>query len=181
MNIEELEGKEVTILNTQSTFVNIQTGTTILKVNFKGKVEFHLIKNTSGTLLLSHKSPLLIDHNEPWIEVFINSRPSDPDLLLSNIKSTIDAKTEGKRNWQNYVTKDSNFRFENFLRNIKEGNGLLLYAPVSIAKEVELVCKSHGVLTKSFNYSEETDSKKLLSIGINYVIAKDFVISPGSA
>ena len=105
-----------------------------VKVNFRGKEEFKLTKQTSGSFQLSENSPLLIDYNEPSSEIFINSKPSNPEHLMAKIKSVIDAKTEGSRNWLSYVTKDCNFSFDNFQRNIRQGNGLLMQAPLSIAR-----------------------------------------------
>ena len=176
MNIEELNGLDVTILNYQTTYVYIQALNKNLRVNFTGKEEFKLAKETSGTSQLSENSPLLLDYNEPWSEIFINSKPLNPEHLMANIKTVIDTKTEGNRNWLSYVTKDCNFSFENFHRNIQEGNGLLMQAPISIANEIELLCNAVGVRTKSFTSRIEIIPKKILTIGANYVIAKEFII-----
>ena len=134
MNIEELNGLEVTILNYQTTYILIQANHKKVKVNFRGKEEFKLAKQTSGSFQLFENSPLLIDYNEPWSEIFINSRPIDPENLMAKIKSVIDAKTEGSRNWLSYVTKDCNFSFDNFQRNIQEGNWAFDASPTFYCK-----------------------------------------------
>jgi hypothetical protein len=174
MNIEELNGLEVRIFGYQTTYVLIQSPKGEVRINFIGKEEFKLSKETGGTFRLLEKSPLLVDYNEPMTEVFINSKPSDPNFLLARIKTIIDAKTEGSRNWLRYVTKNSTFRFENFQRNVREGNGFLLEAPISIAKEIELFCSEAGVQTKSFSSNREIVPRKIITIGGDFVIAKEF-------
>lgn len=116
MNIEELNGLEVTILDFQTTYIHIQAVNEYLKVNFRGKEEFKLAKQTRGTFKLSENNPLLLDYNEPWSDIFINSKPPYPEHLMKKIKSVIHIKTEGSRNLLSYVTKDCNFSFENFHR-----------------------------------------------------------------
>ena len=178
MNIQELVGLDVTLLKFQTTYLLIQAPQKQIKVNLIGKEEFHLSKQTSGNFQVLDNSPLLLDYNEPMAEMYINSKPQDPDLLMFKIKSIIETITEGRRNWLRYITiKNINFGLENFQKNVRSGSGFLLNAPLSIARGIELMCSEIGVKTKSFISTLEIVPKKILTIGPNYVIAKEFRIS----
>ncbi len=61
-----------------------------------------------------------------------------------------------------------------FLRNVRDGSGILFVAPFSITEKLIEVCTKHHVAIKTFGNDLEKFNFKLIFIADNYVIAKDF-------
>jgi hypothetical protein len=168
MNFDELNGLDAIIIRSQTTYVIIRIGELQIRLNFKGKVEFHLAKNTGGTIILHNDHPLLLDYIEPWSDTYINTKPSNPECLLTDIKEAIYEVTEGWRNWTRYIYEHA------IKRNIIEGNGLLMKAPRSVTKAVVKCCERQAVATYNSEGTYQPSPKKLLFIGKNYIIAEVF-------
>jgi hypothetical protein len=177
VEIENLANRNVEIENYQSTFIVLNVDNQMLRFDFIKKVEFNLNKGTTGKLKYFENHPLLIDYNENFIETFINSKPENVDLFIDDIKSAIDSKTLGWRNWKDYFLERGFFSFENFVKNIKEGSGKLLKAPFSITQNVIKVCDKHNVKTKSFENVLKKNNYILILIENDYVIAKEFKLN----
>jgi len=178
VNIFDLQNEPVLIENYQSTFLILKHEHKIYRFDLIDKKEFSLKKGTSGQLSYFHEHPLLIDHNENVIMTYINSKPIFLESFVEDIKSAIDKICHGWRDWTNYVTdKRINFSYETFIENVNSGSGRLLEAPYSITQDVIDVCKKHNVATKTFNNELQKYDYKLVTIGNNFVIAKEFRFS----
>jgi hypothetical protein len=174
MVIEELNGLIAILQNYQSTYLLLELGTQLMRVDFFRKKEFSLLKGTNGTIHVSGNHPLLFDYNQTWATTYINSKAALPDLLELQIKKAIDDFTESRRSWLNYLPKGYLMPTEILRRNLREGNGLLLDAPISIAQEVTRICDEHEVQTKTFVTEVNPTPHKVFLLGDSYVIAEDF-------
>jgi hypothetical protein len=178
MDISEITNQIGEIENYQATFMTIKAGGQSIRIDFNDKRQFKLSKGTAGQIKYFEVHPLLLDYNEKFATIYINSKANDVEKVTNDIKDAIDSVTLGFRNWVTYVTdKRINFTLDTFLDNLKEGRGKLLEAPMSITNEVEAVCAKYGIATKYFEVNIEPFSYKLITIDINYVIAKEFKIS----
>ena len=173
----DIIGKTVIVDSFQTTYINLAVNGKIIRFDFINKKEFKLKAKNQGVFTLHETHPLLLDYNEQWVSAYVNSKASDVERLIFDIHSAIDGITDGWRNWTTYITNtDINFNLENFQRNLKEGNGKLFEAPLSIANAIMKTCESHNILTKSFEMEILPEANKLMMIGNDYVIAKDFKI-----
>jgi len=177
MQIETLSNRNVKVEDYQSTFIVLNVDGELLRFDFKKKVEFRLNKGTVGKLKYFENHPLLIDYNENFVETFINSKPENSEKFTEEIKNAIDEKTLGWRNWKDYVVDGSFFQYENFVKNINDGNGRLLKAPYLITQSLIQVCEKHNVKIKSFGSELKTENYKLIIIENDFVIAKEFQIN----
>ncbi|MGI4863844.1 MAG: hypothetical protein ACRYFZ_07960 [Janthinobacterium lividum] len=174
-----------TITLTQTTYLNLSVDRGNFRVDFVGKVEFRLKRNQGGKLAYYTQHPLLMEHEEPRIRLYINSRPADPQALFTDIAQGIARVSQNCRALPHYLFGWNLVGAVALAQqNIEEGSGVLLdFAPVSIVKEVIAACEKHGVTT-SFLGSLELDASPLrkkfsvLFIGACYVIAQQFLVRP---
>lgn len=118
---------------------------------FAPSKEWRLKPGALGTLAHYTTHPLLLDHNEPAVRLFLTSRPQDPAALLAAIGQCLGALSQGWRDLPHCLFRWNRFRaLEAVQQNLREGSGVLLpyYAPASIAKAVIESCQQQGVTTK---------------------------------
>lgn len=167
-----------TITFIQATYVELATAGGMYRLDFINKAEFRWRKGTGGALAHYTTHPLLSNHNEPLLTLYINSKPADPAALLQAIEQRLRQLAQGWREWDSYllhgkITGD----------NVRKGLGTLLRsAPLSLAREVITICEQHGVATRYFEPTEDLTPVarpfSVLFIGANYVVAQDFRIRP---
>gem|GEM_PF-6174005 len=81
-----------------------------------------------GTLAHYTTHPLLLDHNEPAVRLFLTSRPQDPAALLAAIGQCLGALSQGWRDLPHCLFRWNRFRaLEAVQQNLREGSGVLLY------------------------------------------------------
>ncbi len=175
MNISDIQNKTVQVYNYQATFLTLKIDDQLFRFDLIDKKEFHLKKGTLGQFSIYETHPLLIDYNENIVTTYINSKPDNFDNFVADFENAINEITEGWRNWTNYVSdRNINFTIDTFLSNVKSGTGILMEAPFSITQKAIKVCDKHNVATKTFGNELKQDNFKLIFIGDNYVIAKEF-------
>ena len=175
MNISDIQNKTVQVDNYQATFLTLKIDDQLFRFDLIDKKEFHLKKGTLGQFSIYETHPLLIDYNENIVTTYINSNPDNFENFVTDFENAINEITEGWRNWTNYVSdRNINFTVDTFLSNVKSGTGKLMEAPFSITQKAIKVCDKHNVATKTFGNELKQDNFKLIFIGDNYVIAKEF-------
>lgn len=175
MNISDIQNKTVQVANYQATFLTLKIDDQLFRFDLIDKKEFHLKKGTLGQFSIYETHPLLIDYNENIVTTYINSKPDNFENFVTDFENAINEITEGWRNWINYVSdRNINFTVDTFLSNVKSGTGKLMEAPFSITQKAIKVCDKHNVATKTFGNELKQDNFKLIFIGDNYVIAKEF-------
>jgi len=174
MNIKELHNKNLQIENYQSNFLILNCDQKLYRFDIFGKQEFELKKGTIGEFKYFENHPLLINYSENIIVTFINSKPSDSQKFVEDLQNSVNEITKGWRDWKDYITDDSFYTFETFLKNVNDGSGKLIAAPFSIIQNVLKVCEKHNVSVKAFDNQLKRENYELITIGQNYVIAKEF-------
>jgi len=175
VNISDIQNKTVQIDNYQATFLTLKIDDQLFRFDLIDKKEFHLKKGILGHFSIYETHPLLIDYNENIVTTYINSKPDNFENFVTDFENAINEITEGWRNWTNYVSdRNINFTVDTFLSNVKSGTGKLMEAPFSITQKAIKVCDKHNVATKTFGNELKQDNFKLIFIGDNYVIAKEF-------
>jgi hypothetical protein len=175
VNIEDITDSLVTIQSYQAAYMELEIEGSRCRIDFIDKQEFKLAKHVSGVVKIVEDHPLLIDYNQASSTAYINSKAANPQQLAMQIKKAIENITLNWRSWEDYITnKRLHYSFVNFLRNLAEGNGLLINGPDIIVKAVVAVCDTNGIETKTFESNITPASYKLLIIDEYYVIAKDF-------
>ena len=112
-------------------------------------------------LKLFSDHPLLIDYNESFLEIFLNSKPQNIEFFLENIEGIIHNRVQGFRELKDYLNK-SNLDFETFLKNINEGSGKFLNAPFSIINEIEKFFIEDNIKFKIFGEKRSFDNQLLM-------------------
>lgn len=173
MKIEDLNNKVVKIENFKTTFITLNFENEIYRFNYVDKKEAFLKQNKEGILKSYSEHPLLINYNENFLEIFINSSPLNSEAFIEEIKYSINKRIENYRDWKNYINLNTGINFKIFEENIKNGNGKILYAPISIVENIEKICDKYNVKIKVFG-EKVYSTNKLIVIGDQYIICKDF-------
>lgn len=173
VKIENLHHKVVEIEQFQSTFITLKFENKVFRFDFKNKKEAYLKQKGQGTLTLYDQHPLLINHNENNLEVFINSKPENVKEFIEDLKNTVDDLTKGWRNWKDYIEINTGIHYETFLHNIEKGSGKIMKAPFSIVENIEKLCDKHQVRIKYFGEKTITPHQ-LLMINNQFIIAEKF-------
>ncbi len=175
MNISDIQNKIVQVDNYQATFLTLRIDDQLFRFDLIDKKEFKLKQGTCGQFSIYETHPLLIDYNENIVTTYINSKPDHFDNFVVDFETAINEITQGWRSWTKYVTdRNINFTVDTFINNVKSGVGKLIEAPFSITQKAIKVCDKHNVATKTFGNELKQDNFKLIFIGDNYVIAKEF-------
>src|SRR5690606_14280593 len=93
--IEDLIGKTVKIIATQTTYMVVNFQQEDYKIDFDRKEEFLIKKGTEGIIQIELQHPLLINYQEDFVETFINSQYSKSEELLKIFEQTINEQTKG--------------------------------------------------------------------------------------
>ncbi|WP_152560132.1 hypothetical protein [Hymenobacter sp. IS2118] len=179
--IDKYQTAKIVLL--QTTYMHLAVGDGVFKIAFKDKAEYFLKRGKSGPLSYYTNHPLLLNHNEPRTTLYINSKPPDPQSLLEDIVTGINAIYQDWRDWRTTLFGNRKQAAAALAQqNLLHGNGILLdYAPAPIVRAVIAACEKHGVATRYFGSLEAIPSPrgefKVLFIGPYYVIARDFRIS----
>jgi hypothetical protein len=171
------------IVLTQTTYMHLEVEDSLFKVSFKDKADFQLKRGAYGTLAHYTSHPLLLNYNEARTTLYINSQPDNPQALLEDIETAINAAFSGWSDWRSVFFGNRKAEAVALVRqNIAHGRGILLdYAPVSIIRAVIAACEKHGVATRFFGSQNWSPSPRgtfsILFVGSCYVIARDFQVN----
>ncbi|MGV0995190.1 hypothetical protein [Empedobacter falsenii] len=172
MTINDLNNQFIRIDDFNTNYISLNFENINYRFDFLGKKEAFLKEKNECKLLLFSDHPLLIDYNESFLEIFLNSKPKNIDFFLENIERIIHNRVLGFRKLKDYLNK-SNLDFETFLKNINEGNGKFLNAPFSIIDEIEKFFIENNIKFKTFGEPKKFENQ-LLILDNQYVIATEF-------
>ena len=172
MTINDLNNQFIRINDFNTNYITLIFENINYRFDFLGKKEAFLKEKNECKLLLFSDHPLLIDYNESFLEIFLNSKPKNIDFFLENIERIIHNRVLGFRKLKDYLNK-SNLDFETFLKNINEGNGKFLNAPFSIIDEIEKFFIENNIKFKTFGEPKKFENQ-LLILDNQYVIATEF-------
>ncbi len=173
------DGELVTVAVAQTTFAVLTTPKARFRIDFIDKAEAHLKPGMRGNFKSYSEHPLLLSYNSRLEEVYINSRPEDPEGLLAEIRKRIEAIFQGWRDWRYVLSGRKSAGEKQLKQNLLDGSGLLLPgAPPVVAQAVIEACTDYGASTYILgdigNTLPVASPYFLLLIGEGYVIAKDF-------
>lgn len=173
MKIENFNNRIVETEAFQSTFIILKIDSKLFRFDFKNKKEAFLKQKEIGQLTFHENHPLLVNHNESNLEVFINSKPENIELFVEDIQKSINEITKGWRNWKDYFEINIGITYDIFLQNIQKGSGIILKAPFSIVESIERICEKHNVKMSYFGEKKITPHQ-LIMINNQFVIAEEF-------
>ncbi|SHL91444.1 hypothetical protein [Chryseobacterium polytrichastri] len=176
IKIENFNNKTVEIEAFQSTFIILKIENKLFRFNFKNKKEAFLKQKETGVLAFHEYHPLLVNHNESNLEVFINSKPENIEMFIEDFQKSIDEITKGWKNWKDYFEINIGITYDIFLQNIRQGSGIILKAPFSIVESIERICEKHNVKMSYFGEKKITPHQ-LIMINNQFVIAEEFNIA----
>lgn len=173
------EDELVTVAVAQTTFAVLTTPKARFRIDFIDKAEAYLKPGMRGNFKSYSEHPLLLSYTSRSAEVYINSRPGDPEGLLAEIRKRIEAIFQGWRDWRCVLSGRKSAGEKQFKQNLLDGSGLLLPgAPIVVAKAVIEACTDYGASTYILGDIGTplpvASPSLLLLIGEGYVIAKDF-------
>ncbi|MGV0923928.1 hypothetical protein [Empedobacter tilapiae] len=174
IEIETFQNKQIEIKDFKTTYIVLKFNNELFRFDFKGKKEAFLKQRENGILKFYIEHPLLLNYNESNLEVFINSKPENHNEFINDIEQTINKSLQGWRNWKDYIEINTGINFEIFNKNVENGTGKLLSAPISIIEKIELICDKHNVKIKTFG-KKQTFKNELIFINNQFIIAEKFL------
>jgi hypothetical protein len=168
----------------QTSFLELETGTEVHRIEMVGKFSFGLKRGTGGPLAYHTEHPLLQGFNAPYTCLYMNARPMaavDAAELLVVLEQELNGlagewRDRVKGSWHPWWRRI-------MVHNLMGGQGLLLETvPVFAAEAAARVCARRGVATYlyphiSHRLAPRPEPYALLLVGPNYVVAQDFVVS----
>ena len=172
MIIEDLNNQIVEIQDFNSNCIILNIENENYRFEKQKKKEAFLKHRTVCKLKLFSDHPLLIDYNESFLEIFLNSKPQNIEFFLENIEGIIHNRVQGFRELKDYLNK-SDLDFETFLKNINDGNGKFMNAPFSIVVEIEKFFIENNIKFKTFG-EKRSFNNQLLMLDNQYIISRKF-------
>ena len=172
MIIEDLNNQIVEIQDFNSNYIILNFENENYRFDYLEKKEAFLKHRTVCKLKLFSDHPLLIDYNESFLEIFLNSKPQNIEFFLENIEGIIHNRVQGFRELKDYLNK-SDLDFETFLKNINDGKGKFINAPFSVVVEIEKFFIENNIKFKIFGEPKKIKNQ-LLILDNQYVIATEF-------
>lgn len=168
--IATLNHQQVQIERFETTFILLRFAEQSQRFNFFEKKEAFLKICESGRLNYFTNHPLLLNHNEESLELFIASKPKNVEVLADEVKIAINNKLNGWRTWDDYLNDGK----ETFETNLHNGYGKLLSAPFSVIDELQRVFERHQVHFTLFG-KRRIYENELIVINNQFVIAEKFI------
>ena len=162
-----------TILERQTTYaiINDLKNNQSYKVNYISKQEFSIESRSFDGIQIFNEHPLLEEHEYSNTELIISTIANEPDLLSREIFQSLKLHYQGWRT-DNYLNTEYDI-----VKMLSEGQGMLYRGPPSGAHVVELILKKHNIVFKALIRGKiENDKYKVLFLGKNYIVAKDFKV-----
>ena len=172
MIIEDLNNQIVEIQDFNSNYIILNFENENYRFKKKKKKEAFLKHRTVCKLKLFSDHPLLIDYNESFLEIFLNSKPQNIEFFLENIEGIIHNRVQGFRELKDYLNK-SDLDFETFLKNINDGKGKFINAPFSVVVEIEKFFIENNIKFKTFG-EKRSFNNQLLMLDNQYIISRKF-------
>ena len=139
------------------------------RVNFDRKKEFSLEEPLFKGLKIEETHPLLEQYEQQEVTVYVSNAPSNAEMTLSEIDLSVRNHFKGWRSLNNYGNRE--YALTTIL---KKGKGMFYRGPKGGAEVVKAVLEKHGVSFTSQEGRLPSDRFKVLLLGSNYVVAKDF-------
>ncbi|NIT12711.1 MAG: hypothetical protein GTN99_00220 [Candidatus Dadabacteria bacterium] len=175
MNITALrENTNGYIDKRQATYVKFTEAETkkSIKINFIDKRELFIKPGSFTGFSIVDKHPLLEQHENTNTTLYISTSTTEHQTVDSEISVALYEHYKGWRGIKNYC--NIGYGVEKIL---KQGSGLLYEGPPSGAEVVKNVLKKYDISFTSSTEGKPNGKKyKVLFLGNNYVIAKDFKV-----
>lgn len=174
---------------TQTSFLELITDTEVHRIDFQGKISYHLQRGTYGPISFHHAHPLLTGVNGTLTTLLARATRDylpDAHALLAAIRQEV-RNQAGE--WYDFTPRSwymwwHRLSAHNIVPSLTRTGGLILTGvPLSVVEAVTEICTHHGVETYFCLPQEPLPTQpvaspyQLLLIGRNYVIARDFFVS----
>jgi hypothetical protein len=139
------------------------------RVHFIGKVELHYVSSQFSELSLSREHPVLADYSEPFRQVFLSKPASAPELVVEQLSELVRTWSEGWRALEHYANPQCNP-----LSVLRDGYGLLISGPGTLADAAERLLAEHGTQPTSLPGHQPERELQVLCLSANFVVARHF-------
>jgi hypothetical protein len=119
--------------------------------------------------------PVLADYREPFQQLFVSKPLSAPDVVIEHLSELVRSWSHGWRSFERYANPQCDP-----LRTLRDGYGLLLLAPRTLATAAERLLAERGAQPYSLPSYEPKEELRALCLGPNFVVARhfDFELTP---
>lgn len=174
---------------TQSTFLELVTDTEVHRIDFRGKISAHLQRGCRGPVSFYYEHPLLSGIQGQTVSLMARATRhylADAPALLAAIRQEIRVQAG---EWYDFVPHTwamwwQHLYAHNIVPNLTRTGGIILGpVPVAVAQAMADICTRYGVETYFLPPPEQRllppmqTPYKLLLVGRNYVIAREFYVS----
>jgi hypothetical protein len=135
------------------------------RVRFRTVAETHCESLDYDRLELLDTHPLLVQHQEPMVDLHFYGRASAPDKLEAAIAGAVTRATKGWRGFENYRNRNA---------PLAGGYGLLLSAPVSVASVVQRHLEDAGIECSLLGRITPAGINQVLVLGRSFIVAEAF-------
>jgi hypothetical protein len=150
----------------QTTYWEVQSDSgTHWRIHFRGKLEMRFRCPDFASVELFHSHPILVNHVEPWCDVYFKGHPADPGDLEDALAKTTHRVTEGWRDVAEYRNAAAPF---------SGGYGLAVRAPTSLGRAAEADMIRALLSTSSICSGTQSKRCVVLVFDKSYVVAERF-------
>jgi hypothetical protein len=148
-------------------------GGSTIRIHFTDKVESRFAGPEYEGIEIKDTHPLLVHYQESWLSLFVNGlqgcRPSFAEALTREV----DTATQGWRDLREYVGGADRARLV-----LRDGYGLLLRAPESLARSAAEIVRAHGAEPSLLPHRKARPGYVVLLFGRAFVVARAFRFEP---
>ncbi len=173
----------------QTTFLELITDNEVHRIDFVGKLSYRLQRGTHGPVSFHDEHPMLTTLHVPLTSLMALATIktlSDAPALLEAIRKELYPRQEKWFDFHSNSWTKSGLRLSSFnvRPDLTRTGGIILdMVPVPVAQDIAAICTRYGVETyylpplRQLPLAPPTSPFRLLTIGQNYVIARDFCVS----
>ena len=143
-----------------------------VRVHFLQKQEQSFVSPDCDSFRVVSEHPVLLDYQEAWTSVYLASAAIRPDAVLEDLAAAISSLVAPWRSSESYFND-----LVDPLELLRDGSGLLIRAPQSIADRVTAVLDAAGVRYSSIPSQLSQAPMQALIAGVNFVVARQFNVA----
>ena len=160
------------ISHRQTTYWDFSGPEETVRMHFLQKQEQSFVSPDCDSFRVVSEHPVLLNYLETWTSVYLASAAIRPDAALEDLAAAISSVVAPWRSSESYFND-----LADPLELLRDGSGLLIRAPQSIAIKVTAVLDANGACYSSIPSSSSQAPMQALIAGANFVVARQFNVA----
>jgi len=167
--LAEIEGE---ITKRQTSYLVLKDSKTgaEYRIDFDHKKEFLLEQPFFKGISIQEDHPLLEQHEQQEVSIYISSASSNPEQVLTEIETALHDHFKGWRSLKNYGNTEYSL-----VKLLRQGNGMLYRGPKGAGELLTGILEKHRIVCSTQQGYCSSEKYKVLLLGASYVVAKEFL------